>query len=63
MGKQVEVYARANPTEKCIKVVRHFSEGELEKVTGILRDLKLLGREDHRAHRCGTGEQALGFGA
>ena len=46
LEKQVEVYARASQTNRAIKVILYFSEGELEKVTGILRDLKLQGRED-----------------
>ena len=46
LEKQVEVYAKASQTEKAIKVILHFSDGELEKVTGILRDLKLQDRED-----------------
>jgi len=46
LEKQVEVYAKASQTEKAIKVILYFSVGELEKVTGILRDLKLQDRED-----------------
>ncbi|MCL4667851.1 hypothetical protein [Burkholderia pseudomallei] len=46
LEKQVEVYARASQTDRAIKVILYFSDGELEKVTGILRDLKLHGRED-----------------
>lgn len=46
LEKQVEVYAKASQTEKAIKVILYFSDGELEKVTGILRDLKLQDRED-----------------
>lgn len=44
--KQVEVYAKASQTNRAIKVILYFSETELEKVTNILRDLKLQGRED-----------------
>lgn len=46
LEKQVEVYVKASQTDRAIKVILYFSEGELEKVTGILRDLKLQGRED-----------------
>lgn len=46
LEKQVEVYAKASQTAKAIKVVLHFSDGELEKVMGILRDLKLQDREE-----------------
>jgi len=46
LQKQVEVYAKASQTEKSIKVIMYFSDSELEKVTGILRELKLQDRED-----------------
>jgi len=46
LEKQVGVYAKASQTDKAIKVILYFSEGELEKVTNILRDLKLQDRED-----------------
>ncbi|MDA7417464.1 hypothetical protein PGB34_13925 [Xenophilus arseniciresistens] len=46
LEKQVEVYAKASQTEKSIKVIMYFSDRELEKVTGILRELKLKDRED-----------------
>ena len=46
LEKQVEVYAKASQTQKAIKVILHFSEAELDKVTGVLRDLKLQDRED-----------------
>lgn len=46
LEKQVEVYAKANQTDHAIKVVLHFSDDEREKVLGILRDLKLEGREN-----------------
>ena len=46
LEKQVEVYAKASQTQKAIKVILHFSEAELEKANGILRALKLEGRED-----------------
>ena len=46
LEKQVEVYAKASQTSKSIKVIMHFSESELMRVTNILRDLKILGRED-----------------
>lgn len=46
LEKQVEVYAKANQTEKNIKVILYFSEAELAKVTNVLRELKLQDRED-----------------
>lgn len=46
LEKQVEVYAKASETEKAIKVVLCFSDAELEKVTNVLRDLKIQDRED-----------------
>lgn len=46
LEKQVEVYAKASQTQKAIKVILYFSESELEKVNGTLRDLKLQDRED-----------------
>jgi hypothetical protein len=46
LEKQVDVYAKAGQTEKSIKVVMYFSDGELEKVNGILKALKLQDRED-----------------
>lgn len=46
LEKQVEVYAKASQTEKSIKVILYFSQSELERVTKVLRDLKLQGRED-----------------
>ena len=46
LEKQVEVYAKASQTKKSIKVILYFSEAELEKVTNVLRELKLQNRED-----------------
>ncbi|PLY57865.1 hypothetical protein HBH1_03895 [Herbaspirillum sp. BH-1] len=46
LEKQVEVYAKASQTDRAIKVILYFSDSELEKVMGILRDLKLQDRED-----------------
>lgn len=46
LEKQVAVYAKASQTERAIKVILYFSESELEKVVGILKDLKLQDRED-----------------
>jgi hypothetical protein len=46
LEKQVQIYAKASQTEKSIKVIMYFSDSELEKVAGILRDLKLQDRED-----------------
>ena len=38
--------AAASQTEKAIKVVMCFSEAEMERVTNVLRDLKIQDRED-----------------
>lgn len=46
LQRQVEVYGKANRTERAIKVILYFSEAELSRVTSILQDLKLQGRED-----------------
>lgn len=46
LEKQVKVYAAASQTEKAIKVVMCFSEAETERVTNVLRDLKIQDRED-----------------
>jgi hypothetical protein len=46
LEKQVEVYAKASQTERSIKVILSFSEGEVEKVLGILKALKLERREN-----------------
>ncbi|MEX3785029.1 hypothetical protein [Paraburkholderia sp. BR14374] len=46
LEKQVEVYAKASQTDRSIKVILYFSDTELVKITGILRDLKLQDRED-----------------
>lgn len=46
LEKQVKVYAAASQTEKAIKVVMCFSEAEMERVTKVLRDLKIQDRED-----------------
>ena len=46
LEKQVEKYAKASQTPKAIKAILYSSESELDKVTSILRDLKLESRED-----------------
>ena len=46
LEKQVKVYAAASQTEKAIKVVMCFSDAEMERVTNVLRDLKIQDRED-----------------
>lgn len=43
---QVDVYEAANNTAKSIKVIMHFSETELLRVQGVLRDLGLTGTPD-----------------
>ena len=39
---QVAIYQRANDTEKALKVIVYFSEGELSRVNSILKDVGLL---------------------
>jgi len=46
MKHQVDVYQAANNTAKSIKVIMYFSETELLRVQGVLRDLELTGRPD-----------------
>lgn len=41
LENQVEIYKRANCTNRAIKVILYFTEEEYAKVTGILNDLKL----------------------
>lgn len=43
---QVGVYEAANNTAKSIKVIMHFSDTELTRALGIMKDLGLLGRRD-----------------
>lgn len=46
LERQVPIYERANDTEKSLKVICYFSSAELDKVQGILQELKLEGRPD-----------------
>ena len=41
LEKQVEIYEAANDTKKSLKAILYFTHGELLRVEGILRDLKL----------------------
>jgi len=41
LEKQVEIYEEANQTKKSLKVILYFSQEELDRVTRILRELKL----------------------
>ena len=43
---QVDVYEAANNTAKSIKVIMHFTNTELTRTNGILKDLGLFGRPD-----------------
>lgn len=43
---QVDVYEAANNTAKSIKVIMHFTDAELTRTNGILKDLGLFGRPD-----------------
>jgi len=42
LKKQVEIYEKANSTEKSIKVIVYFNKAELFKIQRILKELKLL---------------------
>jgi len=41
LKNQVEVYKKANDTNKAIKVIFYFTESELNKVNGLLKDLDI----------------------
>lgn len=46
LENQVEIYKKANCTNRAIKVILYFTEEEYAKVTGILNDLKLYECDD-----------------
>lgn len=46
LDKQVEIYKKANCTDRAIKVILFFSEDELAKVEKILNELGLSGCQD-----------------
>ena len=46
LENQVEVYKKANKTEKSIKVIMCFSDSEINKTYKILNDTKLAGHRD-----------------
>jgi hypothetical protein len=46
LEKQVEIYEKANQTATSAKVIICYTESDQDKVTKILEDLKLDGRED-----------------
>jgi len=46
LEKQVEIYKKANNTEKAIKVIVYFTESERNKVYKILEDLDLKDDEN-----------------
>ncbi|KPV54265.1 hypothetical protein SE17_04820 [Kouleothrix aurantiaca] len=46
LEKQVEIYEKANDTDKSLKVILYFSQEELEKVNRILRELNLHNHPD-----------------
>ena len=46
LENQVEIYKKANDTDKAIKVILYFSEEEYNKVVGIINDLHLGGCKD-----------------
>ncbi len=41
LAKQVEIYEKANNTEKSIKVILYFDGSEFRKVTKVLKELKM----------------------
>lgn len=43
---QVKIYEKASDTKKSIKVIMYFSDSELQRVTEILKRLKLTGCKD-----------------
>ena len=46
LAKQVEIYKKANGTDKAIKVIMYFTEDEYRKVNEILNELGLQGCEE-----------------
>jgi hypothetical protein len=46
LAGQTEAYQKASGAKKAIKVIVYFSKKELKRVTKILRELKLHGRQD-----------------
>lgn len=46
LENQVEIYKKANCTDRAIKVILYFTDEECAKVTGILNDLNLNGCDD-----------------
>ena len=46
LENQVEIYKKANGTDRAIKVILFFSDAELEKVTRILNELGIAGCPD-----------------
>lgn len=46
LQNQVEIYKKANCTDRAIKVILYFTEDEHTKVVGILKELRLTGCAD-----------------
>lgn len=46
IAKQVEVYKKANHTDRAIKVILYFSDDEFKKVSTVLTELDLLNCKD-----------------
>jgi hypothetical protein len=46
LENQVEIYQKANDTDRALKVITYFTSDELAKVQGILRELNLVACED-----------------
>jgi hypothetical protein len=46
LANQVEIYKRANETDKAIKVILYFTDAELDKVNSVLNELNLHRSKD-----------------
>lgn len=46
LSNQIQIYEKASDTDQSIKVIMHFNDKELDRVTRILTDLSLDKRED-----------------
>ena len=46
LAKQVEIYKKANNTDRAIKVILYFSDEEYKKINDILNELKLSGQKE-----------------
>ncbi|MEX2030537.1 MAG: hypothetical protein WD906_06165 [Anaerolineales bacterium] len=46
LQRQAEIYKNASDAKNAIKAITYFSQGELDRVTDILKDLGVLGHPD-----------------